>query len=614
MKNKSIRLAVGALTALSFAAAAVPAQAASAPSNVDDRCGPVASSVKVCTALDGWIYQMSVNKAVAGPRPGIGGAPVAGNTLTVFDGVWNPASAKLTHQWLRNDVPILGANGTTYKLTKADAGKGIRVKTTGSATGYKSATVQSAKTAPVTAAAGSLPTVTPSSKVGIGGIPTMYNVITATTYKWATPGIQFAYQWTRDDVPIPGATDARYQIIRADSYRQIRVAVTGYAAGFEPVTLVSPPKMGGSFLTQSDPISGTPEPGRVLTVGYPVVEGSRTTLQWLRDGIEIAGATANSYKVTEADRGSVLVMRTGTTETWGDHDPTVYSLPLLVPGKPAVQLPLTNVALPVLSGEARLGKTMSVTPGTWSVPDKKLTISYRWSANGQVLINSDTPTYTPAGIELGKALSVTVAASAPGYKTTKVTVAAPGLVAEADPEFVSGVTVYGTPTVGRPIKVSDPYFGPTYEFDPNLKNTYQWRRAGTPIPGATAATYTPVGADAGKVLSVAVSSAYKGRIFHTQTAQPYRSVVVAGKLVTAMPTVTGTPKAGSVLTLKPGAWTAGTRFTYVWLRNGVPISNAAAATYKVRTADKGAKLTVRVTGTQLGYEAVTRDSAAFLVR
>ena len=61
-------------------------------------------------------------------------------------------------------------------------------------------------------------------------------------------------------------------------------------------------------------------------------------------------------------------------------------------------------------------------------------------------------------------------------------------------------------------------------------------------------------------------------------------------------------------------WTTGTAFTYVWMRNGVPISNAAAATYKVRTADKGNGLTVRVTGTQPGYKAAFRDSAAFLAR
>lgn len=621
MKNKAIRLgAAGALTALSLAGLAVPAQAASPTPYFDDPCGQVVNSVKACNALDGWIYQMSVNNAVTGPRPGIGGALVAGNTLTVFDGVWDPSDATLTHQWLRNDVPIIGAIGATYKLTEADIGKGIRVKTTARAAGYKTMTVQSTKSTPVTAttaSGGPLPKVNPPSRVQVtssaGGSMSRAGCVAAKTYTWATPGIVFAYQWTRDGVPIAGALGARYCSTAADSGKRIRVGVTGYAPGFEPVTLTSFAVSMGASWAWGAPISGTPEPGQVLTAGQPVAEGSGTTLQWLRDGIEITGATANTYTVADTDRGSVLVMRTSTTERWGAPGPTSYTIQLLVPGVPAEQLPLTNVALPVLDGDARVDKPITVTPGTWSVPDEKLTISYRWSANGQLLRNSDTATYKPGILEFGKTLSVTVAASAPGYKTTRVTLTSAAPIAEANPELVHGPSFSSNPVIGQPLKVYDPYYGSIID-DMDLTNTYQWLRAGTPIPGATARVYTPVVADAGQALSVTVSTAYKGRVFRTETVSPYRSVVPFGKLVTALPTVSGTPKAGSILTVKPGAWTTGTALTYVWMRNGVPISNAAAATYKVRTADKGNGLTVRVTGTQPGYKTATRDSAAFLAR
>jgi hypothetical protein len=81
-------------------------------------------------------------------------------------------------------------------------------------------------------------------------------------------------------------------------------------------------------------------------------------------------------------------------------------------------------------------------------------------------------------------------------------------------------------------------------------------------------------------------------------------------LTSAPPTIEGTVKAGSILTVKRGTWTWGTAFTYRWLRNGVVISDAYASTYKVRTADKGTKLTVRVTGSKFGYTTVSRTSAA----
>jgi hypothetical protein len=80
LKNRIIRMGVaGAFTALSLAAVAVPAQAASG-----QPCGPVVDSVKMCTAEDGSTYPVLVNTAVLGPVPGIGGAPLIGNTLTDF--------------------------------------------------------------------------------------------------------------------------------------------------------------------------------------------------------------------------------------------------------------------------------------------------------------------------------------------------------------------------------------------------------------------------------------------------------------------------------------------------------------------------------------------------
>ncbi|WP_254788263.1 hypothetical protein [Arthrobacter sp. ok909] len=45
-------------------------------------------------------------------------------------------------------------------------------------------------------------------------------------------------------------------------------------------------------------------------------------------------------------------------------------------------------------------------------------------------------------------------------------------------------------------------------------------------------------------------------------------------LISATPTITGTVKAGNVLTVKRGTWTWGAAFKYRWLRNGVPISGA----------------------------------------
>lgn len=72
---------------------------------------------------------------------------------------------------------------------------------------------------------------------------------------------------------------------------------------------------------------------------------------------------------------------------------------------------------------------------------------------------------------------------------------------------------------------------------------------------------------------------------------------VPGALVPGTPTITGTAKVGQTVTAVPGTWTpASTTFTYQWLRGATDIAGATAATYTATAADRGAQLSVRVTG------------------
>jgi hypothetical protein len=81
---------------------------------------------------------------------------------------------------------------------------------------------------------------------------------------------------------------------------------------------------------------------------------------------------------------------------------------------------------------------------------------------------------------------------------------------------------------------------------------------------------------------------------------PYTPGIIPPK--TVKPTATGTPKVGSVLKANKYGWAKGAVLKYRWLRNGVPISGAWSATYKVRSADKGKTVTARVTGTKAGHK------------
>jgi len=70
-------------------------------------------------------------------------------------------------------------------------------------------------------------------------------------------------------------------------------------------------------------------------------------------------------------------------------------------------------------------------------------------------------------------------------------------------------------------------------------------------------------------------------------------------------------KVGKKLTADPGAWGPGeVALSYQWYRAGAKIAKATSSTYKLVAADRGKKITVKVTGTKPGYTTVSKTSVA----
>jgi hypothetical protein len=66
------------------------------------------------------------------------------------------------------------------------------------------------------------------------------------------------------------------------------------------------------------------------------------------------------------------------------------------------------------------------------------------------------------------------------------------------------------------------------------------------------------------------------------------------------------------LRVNPGAWEAGVKLTYQWLRNGVS-TGTSTLTYTVSNGDVNQNITVRVTGTKASFTSVSRESSSVLV-
>lgn len=615
MNKKTVCLAAVGTLALLLAGLAAPAQADTGG------CGPVVDWVKYCTAADGSAYPVLINEAATGPRPVAAGTLLVGNTLTVFDGAWEPADATFTHQWVRNDVPILGATGATYTLTRADAGKYVRVTTTATAPGYATTTMWSLKGAPVSNASGPIKSLHPATTFTVEPATTYpalpSPIMVARTGRWIDWGlardVQFNYQWLRDGERIPGATGRTFDRTGWGPTGALSVRVNAFAADYDPVTVIGHAGSGSfSPATPGAVVTGGTGLGEILT-GTDDVPWQDSILgpnryphayQWLRDGVAIPDATPLTYTITAEDQGHTLVLFTDTDK----YD--AHSNAVAVPAAAGLELKqLTNVAKPVLTGDALTGRAMSVTPGTWSAPSETLTVTYNWlSPDGKV--SGTGPTYSPDANDVGATVTVLVTASAPGYAMARVKVTAPNPVTVPDPAQKVRPVIGGNFRVGAFIGVG---FGVWADYRPGLTWSRQWFRDGVPITGATSTQYHLAPADFGTDISVKVAFTLDGKPLKTQTIKAAAKIGPAN-IKPGVPTITGTAKAGKVLTAKPGTWTRETKFTYRWLRNGVAVSGATASTYKVRTADRDKKITVQVTGTRHGYTSATTVSEALFAR
>lgn len=119
--------------------------------------------------------------------------------------------------------------------------------------------------------------------------------------------------------------------------------------------------------------------------------------------------------------------------------------------------------------------------------------------------------------------------------------------------------------------------------------TYQWRRGGVAIRGATAASYTLKRADVRRGVVVSVVVTVRRRAYAPAAAA---SLVVVGN----RPGIVASTRGPIILRASRGTWSpAPTSFVYQWYRDGRVITGANAPAYRVTRSDRGRGLTVVVT-------------------
>ena len=144
-------------------------------------------------------------------------------------------------------------------------------------------------------------------------------------------------------------------------------------------------------------------------------------------------------------------------------------------------------------------------------------------------------------------------------------------------------------------------------WEPNTSASFQWRQNGLNIAGATSNTYRPTAEQLGEELTVKVTLSKSGVSSRVVTSS---GVEVLGALFkkAATPTISGTAARGKTLKVSTGTWDSGTVKAIQWLSDGEVIAGATGTSYKITSSVAGTAISVRVTGTKVGYLDTVRTS------
>lgn len=379
--------------------------------------------------------------------PTISGTAQAGHALTAYSGSWLPVPDSIAYQWLRDGAPIAGATAAGYESTSVDAGTRLSVRVTVSKAGYEPASATSAPTDPLAVGviAGGLQIGPHGALVGdtMRAFPAFVPASAAVTY-----------QWTRNNVPIPGATGVTYTLVGADGGTIIGAEATASAPGFESLTVSASPRYYIMPALLSPPIlgigvNGAVRSGSIVTAhpGEWTPTPSGFSYQWLSNGMAIPGATSSSYLIAPADVGKSLSVR--VTASRPDYPSNSATSPARVV---AQGTPLTW-STPWITGAPQEGAVLTANTGNWNhINSNPVTYAYQWLRDGTPIAGATAKTYALTAADVGSHVRVSVSGSALGFHPSTHASEPVGPVAPVTPPpDQGGATMSLTDANGEPV-------------------------------------------------------------------------------------------------------------------------------------------------------------------
>jgi hypothetical protein len=381
-----------------------------------------------------------------------------------------------------SSVSIPGGQNQTFQIQFAP-------KSAGSVTGSIAMTSDASNSPMAISLSGS-----GMSDVAIKAQPANQSVVAGHTANFAVVATgtgALTYQWAKNGAVISGATAASYTTpatATSDNGAQFTVAVTdstgSMTSNVAALTVTAAP-VAPSITTQ--PVSQTVTTGQVATFSVTATGTATLTYQWKKNGTAIGGATSASYTTpatAASDNGAqftVTVTNNTGNVTSGAATLTI-NLPPSITTQPASQT--------VTAGQTAMFSVTASGTGT---------LTYQWSKNGAAIGGATAASYTTpatAASDNGAQFTVTVTGSA-----GSVTSGAAKLTVNLTPSITSQ-------PAGQSVVV-----GQTANFSVTATGsgtlTYQWKKNGAVIGGATSASYTSpatIASDNGAMFSVTIAN------------------------------------------------------------------------------------------------------------
>lgn len=417
----------------------------------------------------------------------------------------------------------------------------------------------------------------------------------------ATGVAPLRYQWLRDGANISGATNAtltlnNVTLSHSGGYSVIvsnASAAGGSTTSDLALLTVNPAGSPPVITVQPRDQFGAPE-GVTVTFSVTATGTKSLSYQWQKNDIDLPGATSSTLALTNvkpSNGGSYTVI---VSNAFGRE----VSSPAILSVAPTPVPP--TITLQPQSQTVTVGGSVTFRVTAMGIA----TLSYQWRKDGVNLAGATDATLTLNNVAASQAGTYTVVVGLPGVPVNPVTsnpailTVNPALAAPAITQQPPGATV----TAGQSVTFSVTAAG-------NPTPTYQWRKNGANISGATSATYaiaTATANDAGTYTVVvsnsqgSVTSATATLTVNpaltapTITQQPQNQTVTTGQSVTFSVTASGNPAPA-----------------YQWRKNGANISAATSAAYTIgnATANDAGAYTVVVSNSQGSITSATATLA-----